>query len=251
MITHLLSGSVALSLLAAPPPEPSEPSEPTESATSTPIPPPAIAPEPTQRARRVSEAVAAKRLQIGGGVAFGLGFALELTGAIISTGCVAGQWCAAGASWAWGSSESPTRFTILSGGPSSTWVSARVLAIPMVSTGYGLTVRSAALRGRVDARAGTIADSQQMRLRGWALLGSGIGLYGLSRLLRLTFAFTGACQQAACVHGFDLTTLAAARTLMVTGSAGLAYRRAQLGSLALTPSYSPGDGFGLAVAGSF
>jgi hypothetical protein len=216
--------------------------------------PPEVRPHPTTPVvarRKLEDPRTSRRLLIGGGVSLGLAFSLELAGAIISTRCQSGDWCGGGVVYAWGSRDAGTRFTLLTGGTSSAYVHARVLAVPLLATGYGLTVRGAALRGRrVAVDGGTVAQ-RRLRARGWTLLGTGIGVYALSRLVRLGFGLGGVCQRAACVHGLDLASLAAARALMVTGSAGLAFRRGYLGGVTLGPSASgPGD-VGLVVSGMF
>jgi hypothetical protein len=183
---------------------------------------------------------------VGAGVLFGLAFATELTGTIIATRCSPGEWCARGMFLALGSNEGPNRYTMIATGPSSAYVGARVVAAPLVTAGFTLALRGAAIWG---AARPTVNDRRNRQI-GRAMLGAGLGLFVVSRLLRWTFVPTGVCQTPVCVHGFDQASLWGARGLMVAGSGFSIHRRASRGP-ELTMGPGPAGSRGTSVVLQF
>src|SRR5690606_16804868 len=92
----------------------------------------AAPPEPTVEPAPPQLPKPAKRKLITGGTLIGLGFALELTGAVISSRCTAGEWCSRGFAVAFGPEAGPNRYTMVSTGPSSTYVIGRIAATPVL-----------------------------------------------------------------------------------------------------------------------
>jgi hypothetical protein len=207
----------------------SPPAEPAESA-------PPRAPTPNQRA---------KRELIAGGVLLGLGFAAELSGAVISTGCKPGDWCSAAIAVSIGGPDGPNRYTFVSAGPSSTYVMGRLAAAPLLIGGFTLT-----MVGLASAGGGPSSWTHARKRRvAWSLFGSGLGVLVASRIMRGVFLWTGTCQDAACVHGFDQTSLWVGRGLTFAGTGLLvqgAARRTELGF-----GGGPFNSYGLSLSGRF
>jgi hypothetical protein len=96
----------------------------------------------------------------------------------------------------------------------------------LVWVGSGLLLGGAAVHAEQEHLAGVEGSSRLSRKGyGWALLGSGLGLYVASRLLRFGFAVGGVCQDPVCVYGVDQITLGMSRGLMLGGSGLLIHRR--------------------------
>jgi hypothetical protein len=220
--------SVALAwpeVRAAPEPEPtpvSEAAQPTQA--------------PSKRARR--ELVA-------GGVLLGLGFATELAGAVISAQCEPGEWCATAIAGSVGGPEGPNRYTFVSAGPSSTYVMGRLMAAPMLVSGFTLTMVGLASTGAPPSE----WTHAKRRRVAWSLFGSGIGVLVASRLLRVVFLSTGTCQSAMCVHGFDQTSLWVGRGLTFAGTGLLVRGTARRHELAF--GTGPLRSYGLSLSGRF
>jgi hypothetical protein len=194
------------------------------------------APSPTKRAKRELAA---------GGVLLGLGFALEVSGAVISARCKPGDWCSSAIAASIGGPEGPNRYTFVSTGPSSTYVVGRLAAVPMLIGGFTLTMVGLASTG-TGASDWTHA---RKRAVAWSLFGSGLGVLVASRLMRAVFLSTGTCQDAACVHGFDQTSLWVGRGLTFAGTGLLvrgAARRTELGL-----GGGPFNSYGLSLSGRF
>jgi hypothetical protein len=207
-------------------------SPPAEAVESVPPPVPA----PSKRAKRELAA---------GGVLLGLGFAAEVSGAVISARCKPGDWCSAAIAVSIGGPEGPNRYTFVSAGPSSTYVMGRLTAAPLLIGGFTLTMVGLASAGE---RPSTWTHARQRRVA-WSLFGSGLGVLVASRLLRAVFLSTGTCQDAACVHGFDQTSLWVGRGLTFTGTGLLvrgAARRTELGL-----GGGPFNSYGLSLSGRF
>jgi hypothetical protein len=187
----------------------------------------------------------ATRELIAGGVLLGLGFAAEVSGAVISTRCKPGDWCSAAIAVSIGGPDGPNRYTFVSTGPSSTYVMGRLAAAPLLIGGFTLTMVGLASAG------GRPSDWTHARKRrvAWSLFGSGLGVLVASRLMRAAFLSTGTCQAAACVHGFDQTSLWVGRGLTFAGGGLLvqgAARRTELGF-----GGGPFNSYGLSLSGRF
>jgi hypothetical protein len=183
-------------------------------------------------------------LFIASGVVMGISFIGELTGAIISSTCKLGSVCTLGSTYAWGSDDAGTRYTLVTAGPGSAYVMSRAVSIPLVWTGEGLLLAGAHARALADARD---APRPPKRLA-WALLGTGLGVYAASRVARLGFALGGVCQDPLCVYAFDQTTLGVSRGLSFSGSASLLHRRTRA---RVRLGIAPAASFGLALTGQF
>jgi hypothetical protein len=207
--------------LAISPPTPAEPLE--------------DPPHPTNQAR-------SRRLFVASGILMGAAFLSETTGAVLATRCSIGDVCAAGLKYAWGSDTAGTRFTMITTGPGSAYVGGRLLAIPMVWTAEGLLLAGTHIRARTDL------GSPASKRVGWALLGSGLGIYIASRLARLGFALAGVCQDALCVYGFDQATLGASRALAFSGSAFVLHHRSRA---RMQFELGPVGSLGLGLSGQF
>lgn len=186
-----------------------------------------------------------RRLFIASGVLMGVSLVGEMTGAIISTTCQLGSPCTVGFMYQWGSDQAGTRYTVLTSGTGSAYVLSRVASIPLVWTGAGLLLAGADARARADAQSGT--DAAPKRLA-WALLGSGLGLYIGSRLVRLGFGLGGVCQAPQCLYTFDQLTLGASRGLSFSGSALVMHRRTHS---RIRLGVAPMGSYGIALTGQF
>jgi hypothetical protein len=187
----------------------------------------------------------ARRELVAGGVLLGLGFATELAGAIISARCEPGEWCAAAIAGSIGGPEGPNRYTFVSAGPSSTYVMGRLMAAPMLVSGFTLTMVGLASTGAPPSE----WTHAKRRRVAWSLFGSGIGLLVASRLLRVVFLSTGTCQSAMCVHGFDQTSLWVGRGLTFAGTGLLVRGTARRHELAF--GSGPLHSYGLSLSGRF
>jgi hypothetical protein len=187
----------------------------------------------------------AKRQLVAGGVLLGLGFAAEVSGAVISTGCKPGDWCSTAIAVSIGGPDGPNRYTFVSTGPSSTYVLGRLAAAPLLIGGFTLTMVGLASSG---SRPSDWTHARKRRVA-WSLFGSGLGVLVASRLMRAVFLSTGTCQDAACVHGFDQTSLWVGRGLTFAGGGLLvqgAARRTELGF-----GGGPFNSYGLSLSGRF
>jgi hypothetical protein len=187
----------------------------------------------------------AKRELAGGGVLLGLGLAAEVSGAVISTRCKPGDWCSSAIAVSIGGPEGPNRYTFVSTGPSSAYVVGRLAAAPLLIGGFTLTMVGLASAGEGPSN----WTHTRKRRVAWSLFGSGLGVLVASRLLRAVFLSTGACQDAACVHGFDQTSLWVGRGLTFAGAGLLvqgAARRTELGF-----GGGPFNSYGLSLSGRF
>jgi hypothetical protein len=198
-----------------------------------------VAPEGPSPSKR------AKRELVGGGVMLGLGFAAEVSGAVLSTRCKPGDWCSSAVAFSIGGPDGPNRYTFVSTGPSSAYVVGRLAAAPLLIGGFTLT-----MVGLASAGGGT-SDWTHARKRrvAWSLFGSGLGVLVASRIIRAVFLSTGTCQDAACVHGFDQTSLWVGRGLTFAGGGLLvqgAARRTELGL-----GGGPFNSYGLSLSGRF
>ena len=190
--------------------------------------------KPNKRARRELAA---------GGTLLALGFAAELTGAVISTRCKPGDWCSTALAMSIGGPEGPNRYTFVSTGPSSTYVMGRLVAAPLLIGGFTMT-----MVGLASAGASDWTHARKRRVA-WSLFGSGLGVLVASRIMRAVFISTGTCQDAACVHGFDQTSLWVGRGLTFAGTGLLvqgAARRTELGF-----GGGPFNSYGLSLSGRF
>jgi hypothetical protein len=187
----------------------------------------------------------AKRELVAGGVLLGLGFATELAGAVISVGCEPGEWCATAIAGTVGGPEGPNRYTFVSAGPSSTYVMGRLMAAPLLLSGFTLTMVGLA---STDAPPSEWTHAKRRRVA-WSLFGSGIGVLVASRLLRVVFLSTGTCQTAMCVHGFDQTSLWVGRGLTFAGTGLLVRGTARRHELAF--GTGPLRSYGLSLSGRF
>lgn len=203
------------------------------------------APSAESTTRRASPSTRAKRELVAGGVLLGLGFAAELSGAVISTRCTPGDWCSAAIAVSIGGPDGPNRYTFVSAGPSSTYVMGRLVAAPLLIGGFTLTMVGLASSG---GRSSDWTHAHNRRVA-WSLFGSGLGVLLASRVLRAVFLSTGTCQDAACVHGFDQTSLWVGRGLTFAGTGLLvqgAARRTELGV-----GGGPFNSYGLSLWGRF
>jgi hypothetical protein len=206
-------------------------------------PPPSLEPMPPSSIRtQPTDEVRSRRLYIASGVLMGAAFLAETTGAVIATTCSTGQFCAVGLRFAWGADTAGTRFTAITTGPGSAYVGARALAIPLVWTGEGLLLAASHVRGRTS-----LGQPASKRL-GWALLGSGLGLYIGSRLARFGFALGGACQARLCAYGFDQATLGVSRALAFSGSAFVMHHRTRT---RMQFELGPAGTLGVGLSGQF
>jgi hypothetical protein len=168
-----------------------------------------------------------------------------VSGAVISTRCKPGDWCSAAIAVSIGGPDGPNRYTFVSTGPSSTYVMGRLAAAPLLIGGFTLTMVGLASSG---GRASDWTHARKRRVA-WSLFGSGIGVLVASRLMRAVFLSTGTCQDAACVHGFDQTSLWVGRGLTFAGTGLLvqgAARRTELGFAG-----GPFNSYGLSLSGRF
>jgi len=187
----------------------------------------------------------AKRELAAGGVLLGLGFAAEVSGAVISARCKPGDWCSTAFAVSIGGPDGPNRYTFVSAGPSSTYVLGRLAAAPLLIGGFTLTMVGLAAAG--DG-ASNWPHARKRRVA-WSLFGSGLGVLVASRIMRAVFLSTGTCQDAACVHGFDQTSLWVGRGLTFAGTGLLvqgAARRTELGF-----GGGPFNSYGLSLSGRF
>jgi hypothetical protein len=187
----------------------------------------------------------AKRELAAGGVLLGLGFAVEVSGAVISTRCKPGDWCSTAIAVSIGGPDGPNRYTFVSAGPSSTYVMGRLAAAPLLIGGFTLTMVGLASAGG-GASDWTRANKRRVA---WSLFGSGLGVLVASRIMRAVFLSTGTCQDAACVHGFDQTSLWVGRGLTFAG-AGLLVQGAARGT-ELGFGSGPFNSYGLSLSGRF
>jgi hypothetical protein len=199
-------------------------------------------PEPLERSAKPTNEVRSRRLFIASGVLMGVAFLGETTGAIMATTCSSADICAHGLRYVWGSDTAETRFTLITVGPSSPYVAARLLSIPLVWTSAGLLLAGTHVRARTDL------DSPASKRLGWALLGTGLGIYVASRLARFGFALGGVCQDPICVFGFDQATLGASRALAFPGSAFVLHRRSRA---RMQLELGPVGTLGVGVSGQF
>jgi hypothetical protein len=234
MIDHRIATIAAFIAVALACPEARAAPEPEPTPVVSESPPPTHA--PSKRARR--ELVA-------GGVLLGLGFATELAGAIISARCEPGEWCATAIAGSIGGPEGPNRYTFVSAGPSSTYVMGRLMAAPMLVSGFTLTMVGLASMGTPPSE----WTHAKRRRVAWSLFGSGIGVLVASRLLRVVFLSTGTCQSAMCVHGFDQTSLWVGRGLTFAGTGLLVRGAARHHELAF--GAGPLHSYGLSLSGRF
>ena len=187
----------------------------------------------------------AKRELAAGGVLLALGFATELSGAIISTRCQPGEWCSAAVAVSIGGPDGPNRYTFVSTGPASTYVLGRLAAAPLLIGGFTLTMTGLAAMGQ---RPSNWTHAHKRRVA-WSLFGSGIGVLVASRILRAAFLSTGTCQDAACVYGFDQTTLWVGRGLTFAGGGLLVQGAARRNELSF--GGGPFNSYGLSLSGRF
>jgi len=173
-----------------------------------------------------------------------LGFAAEFSGAVISVTCDTGTWCAGGFALAIGEPDGASRYTIISTGPSSTYVTGRLVAAPFLIGGFTATMVGIASLGE---RKSSWSPAKQQRIA-WSLVGAGLGVIVVSRVLRLAFLSTGTCQTPLCVHGFDQSSVWIGRGLTFAGT-GLLVRGKKPRDLAV--SGGPSNSFGLSLAGRF
>jgi hypothetical protein len=188
----------------------------------------------------------AKRRFIGSGVLLGLAFVSEMTGAGITFSCWQQQRCNGNLTYTWGN-EHGSRFTLLTAGPGSAYVGARLVSAPLVALGGGLLFAGAHSRAYGEAFP---SETPIKRRDAWAMFGTGLGVYLASRLTRLGFAIGGVCQVPGCVFAFDQTTLASSRALMLTGGALLMHGRTR-DRLRLRLGLGPTTGWGVAIHGQF
>jgi hypothetical protein len=187
-----------------------------------------------------------RRLFIASGIVLGIAGIGEMAGAIVASQCTVGSSCAVGFAYAWGSPEADTRYTFVSAGIGSAYTLARVGSVPLIWTGAGLLLAGTHARALTDAANGTaLAPAKPLA---WGLLGSGVGLYVLSRIARIGFAVGGVCQDPRCVYAFDQTTLGLSRGMSFSGSA-LVLRRRTLQRVRL--GVAPMASYGLMVTGQF
>lgn len=205
------------------------------------ISPPAL-PDALEESPQPTNEVRSRRLFIASGILMGVAFLGETTGAVIATTCSTGELCAVGLQYAWGSDTAGTRFTMLTTGPGSVYVAARTLAIPFIWTGEGLLLAGTHLRARSDL------GSPASKRVGWALLGTGLGIYIASRLARFAFAVSGVCQDRLCAYGFDQATLGVSRALAFPGSAFVLHHRTRA---RMQFEFGPPGTLGLGVSGQF
>jgi hypothetical protein len=208
----------------------------------------AAPPDPAPTAESVAPPSAnkrAKRELVAGGVLLGLGFAAELSGALISTRCKLGEWCSTAVAVSIGGPDGPNRYTFVSTGPSSTYVMGRLVATPLLIGGFTLTMVGLASAG---GRASDWTHARKRRLA-WSLFGSGIGVLVASRVMRAVFLSTGTCQVAACVHGFDQTSLWVGRGLTFAGGGLLVQGAARRTELSF--GGGPFNSYGLSLSGRF
>lgn len=219
------------------------------SAGDSPVPPPTLDANvaPTITITQSRDQQRAKRRFIGGGVLLGLAFVGEMAGAGITYSCWQQQRCNGSLSYTWGSERAGSRFVLLTAGPGNAYVGARILAAPLVLTG------SALLLGGAHAQAYGEPLSTQPKVRRahvWAMLGTGLGVYFASRLMRLGFAIGGVCQLPGCLFAFDQFTLGASRALMLTGGSLLMHGRTRE-RLRVRLGLGPTMGWGIALHGQF
>jgi hypothetical protein len=208
-------------------------------------PPTSTAPTVEPVAPRVPANKRAKRELAAGGVLLGLGFAAEVSGAVISTRCKPGDWCSSAIAASIGGPDGPNRYTLVSTGPSSTYVMGRLVAVPLLIGGFTLTMVGLA-SSRDGASNWTRARTRRVA---WSRFGSGLGVLVTSRIMRAVFLSTGTCQDAACVHGFDQTSLWVGRGLTFAGAGLLVQgtaRRSELGF-----GGGPLNSYGLSLSGRF
>lgn len=189
----------------------------------------------------------AKRRFIGGGVVLGLAFVGEMTGAGMTLSCWQEQRCNGSLTYTWGSDRAGSRFTLLTAGPGSAYVGARILAAPLVVTGGAL------LLGGAHAQAYGEPLSTKPKVRrsdAWAMFGTGLGVYLASRLARLGFGIRGVCQLPGCLFSFDQFTLGTSRALMLTGGSFLMHGRTRE-RLRVRLGIGPTMGWGFALHGQF
>jgi hypothetical protein len=214
--------ALALSLIVAlfSPPEAETPPAPAPVAhhVPQPQPQPMLATRPNLERR-------AKRFFITSGVLMGVGFIGELIGAGIATNCLHGRKCTLGTVFEFGSPDAGVRYTLISTGTGSAYGLARLVSTPLMWTAKGFMYAGGHAQGIADAAAGV--PIRVPRWVGWALFGSGLGVYLSSRLARLGFALGGACQDPMCLYAFDIGTLGVSRGLSFPGTALLIHRRIQ------------------------
>jgi hypothetical protein len=187
----------------------------------------------------------AKRQLATGGVLLGLGFAAEVSGAVISTRCKPGDWCSAAIAVSIGGPDGPNRYTFVSAGPSSTYVMGRLAAAPLLIGGFTLTMVGLASAGEGHSN----WTHARKRRVAWSLFGSGLGVLVASRLMRAVFLSTGTCQDVACVHGFDQTSLWVGRGLTFAGGGLLVQGAARRTELSF--GGGPFNSYGLSLSGRF
>jgi hypothetical protein len=192
-------------------------------------------PTPPQRSKQATTAL------VSGGILIGLGFAAELSGAVISTRCSAGDWCSAGFSTVFGAPNGPNRYTLISTGPATAYIGGRLVAVPLLISGFTLTMVGL-------SRSSASSDRRRRRL-GAALLGSGLGVLVSATILRGMFLSTGTCQEPSCVYGFDQTSLWIGRGLTFAGTGlvvqGAAHR------MEFGVNGGPSNSFGASLEGRF
>jgi hypothetical protein len=189
----------------------------------------------------------AKRKLAVGGTMIGLGFAAELTGSVISSTCETYGWCSTGFALTFGPPEGPTRYTLVSTGTSTAYVGGRIFSTPFLISGFTLLMVGIYESG---PRASSWSLAQRRRVA-WSLLGTGLGVLTVSRVLRMVFLATGTCQSSLCVHGLDQSSLWVGRGLTFAGAgilieAGVSNRHVEL-SVGPGPAHS----HGLSLLGRF
>jgi hypothetical protein len=200
-------------------------------------------PAPTAKAERSTEPAKGKRELVAGSLLLGLGFAAELTGSIIAVSCLPNQWCSRGLALTLGEPTGPTRYVLVSAGPSSAYIGGRITAAPLLMSGFTLMMVGLASRpGYRDA-------GQSERRVAWGLLGAGIGVLASSRVLRAVFLATGTCQAALCTHGFDQSSLWVGRSLTFVGGGLLVRGGGRPATIML--GGGPLRTYGLSVSGQF
>ena len=193
-----------------------------------------------------SKAVKHARAQrISGGLLLGLGFAAELSGAIVSTRCQLGQPCAQGILLTLGEAEGPSHYTLISTGSSSSYVFGRLIAAPLLIGGATSLMVGLA---RTGAPPSSWSPTRRRKL-GWSLVGAGLGVLVLSRIARFSFIVANVCQNVACTHGFDQTSLWVGRGLTFAGTGLLVQSPAK--PVEIGVGAGPSRSYGLSIAGRF
>lgn len=189
---------------------------------------------------------AKNKLKVGGAM-LGLGFVAELSGAVIAATCELGSWCSTGFALTFGGAEGPNRYTLVSTGPSTPYVGARIVSAPLLISGFTLTMVGIYEAG---PRPSTWTHARRKTVA-WSLLGTGLGVLTISRLLRMVFLSTQTCQQALCVHGLDQSSLWVGRGLAFAGAGLLIQAGVQRQALDLSLGPGPANSHGASLLGRF